>query len=67
MATSKKSAPKARKATKAKCGGGCGEGLFDNMLTEFTSHKMHIFIIMGSVFGLGALFAMMMGVSAAQL
>ena len=67
MATTKKCGPtKGRKPAKTKCGG-CNEGLFDNMLTEFTSHKLHVFIIMGSVLGLGALFAMMMGVSAAQL
>ncbi len=66
MATSKKCGPKkAVKSAKAKCGG-CGEGLFDNMLVEFTSHKLHVFLIMASVFGLGALFSMMLGVSAAQ-
>ena len=65
MATTKKSAPaKGRKTAKAKCG--CNEGLFDNMLSEFTSHPMHVSLIMASVLALGALFSMMVGVSAAK-
>jgi len=48
--------------TKA-CNGPC---LTDNFLSDFTSHKTTVMTLMVAVLGMGVLFAMMLGVSAAQ-
>jgi len=60
-----------------KCGppkktGGCAKPkakrvkLSESMLQEFVQHKSSVLVIMVAVMGLGALFAMMLGASAAH-
>lgn len=63
MRTVKKvSAPKARKAVSCKP----KHKLSENILQDFVQHKTSVLVIMAAALSLGALFSMMLGVSAAQ-
>ncbi|MFA6446758.1 MAG: hypothetical protein WCW31_00685 [Patescibacteria group bacterium] len=42
-------------------------GLTDNFLQDFVSHKSSVFVIMAAALSLGALFSLMLGVSAASI
>lgn len=65
MPAAKKCSPKGKKslAPKAKA----APCLTDNFLNDLTAHKTTVMTLMAAVFGLGVLFSMMLGVSAAQL
>ena len=67
-----RTAPKTRKRTKA-CGTkntGSAKSkdvdLFDGFMSDLTAHKLPVFVLMAAVLGLGALFSLMLGVSAAS-
>ena len=40
---------------------------FDGFLSDVTANKLTVFVLMAAVLGLGAMFSMMLGVSAAVL
>lgn len=66
MPTVRKCGPKNRKCVspckpKARC-----PKLSETILQEFVQHKTSVLVIMAAVSGLGALFATMLGVSAAH-
>ncbi|MBU2566025.1 hypothetical protein KKG46_00510 [Patescibacteria group bacterium] len=67
----RKAAPKTRKSVKScgtgtKSGSTCENDLFDGFMTDLTAHKLPVFVLMAAVLGLGALFSLMLGVSAAS-
>lgn len=61
MPTAKKPIPKCIKCPKPK-----PKKLSESMLQDFVQHKTSVFVIMAGALSLGALFAMMLGVSAAN-
>jgi len=65
MPTVKKCGAKTRKCGPGKPRPKCPK-LSETMLQEFVQHKMSVLVIMAAVMGMGALFAMMLGVSAAH-
>jgi len=67
MPTSKKGKVNC-KPCKGKKSGSCNTtDVFEGYLTDLTSHKMTVFILMAAVFGLGAMLSVVLGVSAATL
>ena len=64
MPAVKKCGPKGKKS----CGPKVKSGpcLTDNFLNDLTAHKTTVLTLMAAVLGLGVLFSMMLGVSAAQ-
>ncbi|GEM_PF-1130934 len=65
MSISKKRKPVAKKncGPKSKC---CKNDSFDGFLSDFVANKTTILILMIAVLGMGALFSLMLGVSAAS-
>ncbi|MDD5463416.1 MAG: hypothetical protein PHG00_17685 [Methylococcales bacterium] len=61
MPTAKKHTPKCIKCPKPK-----HKKISESMLQDFVQHKTSVFVIMAGALSLGALFAMMLGVSAAH-
>jgi len=68
MPTPKKRKPAAKRkacAPKGKC---CkNNDAFDGFLSDFVANKTTVLVLMAAVLGLGAMFSMMLGVSAASL
>ncbi len=69
MPTPKKRKPAVRKAAPKKCGSkNCkSHDAFDGFLADFVANKTTVLVLMAAVLGLGAMFSMMLGVSAAGL
>ncbi len=69
MPTPKKRKPTTkRKATTKNCGSkNCkNHDAFDGFLADFVANKTTVLVLMAAVLGLGAMFSMMLGVSAAS-
>jgi len=66
MPTPKKCKPAAKRkacGSKSKC---CkSNSVFDGFLADFVANKTTVLVLMAAVLGLGAMFSMMLGVSAA--
>ncbi len=64
MPTSKKCKSVAKKACgpKSKC---CKNDSFDGFLADFVANKTTVLVLMAAVLGVGAMFSLMLGVSAA--
>lgn len=68
MPKPKKCGPtKGRKACKPKACKECQPGVFDDFLQDFTANKTVVLVLMAAALGMGALFSMVLGVSAAGL
>lgn len=50
-------------SSKSKC---CNDNAFDGFLADFVDNKTTVLVLMAAVLGLGAMFSMMLGVSAAS-
>jgi hypothetical protein len=64
-----KTAPKHKACGPKKCGSNCKSSKhdnFDGFLADFTANKTTVLILMAAVLGVGAMFSLMLGVSAAS-